>query len=188
MTNRLSILSIPRSGVLSAFAVAAVLQSTAGASAEELAKEGRYTVQYTGTNPAPMKPIAIGNNREMLVTNAVMSAINESGSGFLHDMTGRCSGWVIIDTAAGAFESHGYCNYADKDGDQVFEQYDWPMQPRSSSTYGTGKWIGGTGKYSGLQGTITLKGRFLKPAVEGITQGAGQKIGTYKIVTASAQK
>ena len=187
MTNCLCILPIRKSGIL-LLAAGALLQSGAAAWAEELAKEGRYTVQYTATNPAPMKPMTIGNNREMVVTNAVMWAINESGSGFLHDMTGRCSGWVIIDTAAVAFESHGYCNYADKDGDQMFEQYDWPMQPRGSATNGTGKWIGGTGKYAGLQGTITLKGRSLKPAVDGISQGAGQKIGTYKIVTASAQK
>jgi hypothetical protein len=187
MTNCLWTLRVRKSAILLAVA-AAVLQSGFAARADELAKEGRYTVQYTATNPAPMKPFAIGNNREMLVTNAVMWAINESGGGFLHDMTGRCSGWVIIDTAAGAFESHGYCNYSDKDGDQMFEQYDWPMQTRGSSTSGTGKWIGGTGKFAGLQGNITLKGRSLKSAVDGISQGAGQKSGTYKIVTASAQK
>jgi hypothetical protein len=168
--------------------VAIVLLSAASAWAEEIPKEARYSVQYAGTNTAPMKPIAIGNNREMLVSSSVMFAINESGSGFLHDMAGRCSGTVIVDTAANSFESHGYCNYADKDGDQVFEQYDWPMQPRGAATNGTGKWLGGTGKYAGLQGAIVLKGRSVKSTTDGVSQGAGQKIGTYKIVAVSAQK
>jgi len=180
--------SMRGSAVLLKTAVAGFLLAGAAARGEDLPKEGRYTVQYTATNPAPVKPIVIGNNREMVVSSSVMFAINESGSGFLHDMTGRCSGWTIIDTAAGAFESHGYCNYTDKDGDQMFEQYDWPMQPGGTSTNGTGKWVGGTGKFAGLQGAITLKGRSLKPALDGIGQGAGQKIGTYKIVTASARK
>ena len=44
-----------------------------------------------------------------------------------------------------------------------------------------GQWIGGTGKYSGLEGTFEIHHTPLKPLVEGVVQGIGKKIGSYKI-------
>ena len=149
--------------------------------AQDLPSEGKFSITYTAIVPNPNKGIAVGKEREAVVNAVTMTAVNDAGSGLLHNMAGRCVTLSILDQAAKTWEMRGYCNYADRSGDQVWEEFSTP----APLTFGTptkfaGKWVGGTGKYAGLSGDfeITNSGPMTS---DGPSQSAGKKIGSYKI-------
>ena len=157
--------------------------------ADELPRSGDYKVLFTGINTSPMKPLPMGTNRTVTISQSTMTALNVAGSGFLHNMAGRCAGMATMDNEAKTFENHGYCVYADACGDQIFEKYDYPAQPQGGTPHGTGSWTGGTGKFSGISGEIEIHNARVNPMTEGVAQFTGTKIGryTFEAVTASAK-
>ena len=127
--------------------------------AQDIPSEGKFSVTYTGVNPNPTKPVAFGKDREVTVSPTIMTAVNDAGTGLLHNMAGRCIIVTIIDKAAKTLDTRGYCNYADRNGDQVYEEVTTP----SPLTLGApakfaGKWTGGTGKFAGLSGDFEVTG------------------------------
>lgn len=118
----------------------------------------------------------LGNGKEFVVINQAMTASNDAGNPILHDMGGRCLFGRLTDSSAKTAELHGFCNYIDKDGDQIFEQCDFlPGAPNNCSV------TGGTGKFEKLQASLVITVKFLKSNYDGIGQAVGQKKGTYKI-------
>lgn len=154
---------------------------TAATVAQELPREGRFSITYTGVNANPVKPVPFGKDREAIVSVSIMTAVNDAGSGLLHNMAGRCILLTIIDRAANTQDLSGYCSYADRGGDQVFEEVSTPARTGLGlpARY-VGKWAGGTGKYAGLSGEfeITNSGNI---APEGLFQAAGKKTGSYRL-------
>jgi hypothetical protein len=155
--------------------------SDSSARAQDLPSEGNFSITYTAVIPSPNKGIAVGKEREAVANASTMTAVNDAGSGLLHNMAGRCVALSTIDRVAKTLEVRGYCNYVDRSGDQVWEEFSTP----APLTLGTpvkfaGKWVGGTGKYTGLSGDfeITNSGPM---ATDGPAQSAGKKIGSYKI-------
>jgi hypothetical protein len=156
--------------------------------AQELSSEGKFSITWTSVNPAPSKSVSVGD-RDIVVTSFIMAAVNDAGSGLLHNMPGRCNFMIQIDKAAKTYESHGFCNYTDKSGDQVFEEVMTDTPPTlGSAAVVKGKWLGGTGKFEGLSGEFEIHTNPIL-ASESLVQGAGKKIGTYHITKSpSAQK
>jgi hypothetical protein len=149
--------------------------------AQELQNEGKFSITYTAVNPNPVKPVIVGKDREVAVSTSIMTAVNDDGSGLLHNMAGRCVSIGILDRGAKTLEVRGYCNYADRGGDQVFEEFSTPTPVAlGSSVKYAGKWVGGTGKFTGLSGEfeISTSGNV---APEGLFQAAGKKVGSYTI-------
>jgi hypothetical protein len=149
--------------------------------AQGLPNESQFSITYTGVNPAPIRPVAFGNEREVTVNAPIMTAVNDAGAGLLHNMAGRCIIITTVDKAAKTLEARGYCNYADRAGDQVYEEVFTPTPVAlGTSVKFTGKWTGGTGKFAGLSGEfeITTSGNI---GPEGAFQNAGKKTGMYKI-------
>jgi hypothetical protein len=64
-----------------------------------------------------------------------------------------------------------WCTYADKDGDQIFEQCAPPKYTLN----------GGPGKFEGIQADLQITSTPLKTMYEGITQAIGTKKGTYQV-------
>lgn len=153
--------------------------SLAAASADELPRSGDYSVIYTGVNITPIKPMPIGHNQAVIPSHVTMTAVNTAGSGFLHNLTGRCIGMATTDNDAKTVESHGRCVYADASGDQIFEKYDYPVQAQSANLTGTAEWTGGTGKFAGVSGDVKLSTARLSPMTDGVVQVSGTKIGRY---------
>jgi hypothetical protein len=170
----------PHAVLVSAGAVSLAF-SVSGANAQQLPPEGKFSITYTSLNATPVKPIAIGKDLEMSVSSAMMTATNDSGGGLLHNLTGRCLMSVLIDKAAKTIDQHGYCTYTDADGDQVFEKVDIDKQALGPVIVAKAEWIGGTGKYAGLQGLFEVRHNPLKSPTEGVVQGAGKKIGSYRV-------
>ncbi|MHB2209737.1 hypothetical protein [Methylobacterium sp. CM6257] len=154
--------------------------------ADELPRTGEYTLIYIGINTSPIKPMPIGPNRALVPSHATMTAVNTAGSGFLHNLAGRCVGLATLDNDAKTVESHGYCVYADAAGDQIFEKYDYPVQAQGANLKGTAEWTGGTGKFSGISGDIQLTNTRLSAMMDGVTQVSGTKTGRYSFQNATS--
>jgi hypothetical protein len=114
-----------------------------------------------------------------------MTAVNDSGSGLLHNMAGRCNFMSQTNRVAKTVDAHGFCSYADKTGDQVFEEFmtNGPVSLASPVVY-KGKWLGGTGKFEGLSGEFDIHPTPVLIS-ETLVQASGKKAGTYHIVKPS---
>jgi hypothetical protein len=120
---------------------------------------------------------AVGDSRQYVQSNMIMSASNDRGNPILNNMGGRCQLNRLIDSAANTVETHGYCSYADADNDQIFEKCDFlPGKPNTCEL------TGGTGKFQGLHASIVITSTPVKSTYDGALQIVGHKNGTYKIV------
>jgi hypothetical protein len=154
--------------VTSALAAATLLTLVSYAQAQSLPPEGQLHVTYTATQTPPANPMPIGDGKQYVQFNYIMSASNDQG---------RCQINRLIDTPAKTTESHGYCAYTDADNDQIFEKCDFlPGKPNTCEL------TGGTGKFQGLQASIIITSVLVKSTDEGAQQLVGHKNGTYKIV------
>ncbi len=160
-------------GLASLAAIAVALS----ANAQSLPAEGPVSVTFTATQAPPAKPMPIGGGKEFTVMNMAMTASNDAGNPILNKMGGRCQFTRTTDTSTKASEQHGFCTYADNDGDQIFEQCD--ATPGSAMKC---QLTGGTGKFDGVHADLVITGTPLKSNYDGIAQLIGQKKGTYKIV------
>jgi hypothetical protein len=167
-------------------ALCLLLLGSGRASAQDMPSQGEFRISYTSTLPVAPKPVGIGNNRTASATINMMTAVNESGGKLLHNMAGRCTSTPLVDNATKTFENHGYCDYVDADGDHVFEKWDYPVQPLAAASEGTGEWIGGTGKFAGLSGTMKIRSRRLSPLTDGAVQVVGEKLGSYSLANTVA--
>ncbi|GJE03968.1 hypothetical protein GMJLKIPL_5925 [Methylobacterium isbiliense] len=149
--------------------------------AQDLPKQGEFRITFMATNPVVAKPVQGAANQTHSVGVLIMAAANETGGALLNNMTGRCTFSNVVDIAAKTFENQGFCDYADADGDHVYEKYSYPAQPLSPRAKGTGEWTGGTGKFAGLSGTFEITVTRPASMTEGATQAIGQKKGTYVI-------
>jgi hypothetical protein len=161
----------------SALAAAALLTLVLHAQAQSLPPEGELHVTFTATQVPPVSPMPIGEGRQYVAQNLIMSASNDQGNAVLNNMGGRCQMNRLIDTVAKTVEGHGYCAYTDADNDQIFEKCDFlPGKPNTCEL------TGGTGKFQGLQASIIITSMPVKSTYEGTLQIVGHKNGTYKIV------
>lgn len=160
-----------------ALAAVALLTPAASAQAQSLPPQGELHVTFTGTQVPPASPMPIGDGKQYLQVNYIMSAANDQGNAVLNNMGGRCQLNRLIDSSAKTAETHGYCAYTDADNDQIFEKCDFlPGKPNTCEL------TGGTGKFQGLQASITITSTPVKSTYEGAQQIVGHKNGTYKIV------
>lgn len=155
----------------------AVVLTAGNVQAQSMPPEGPVSVTFTATQIPPLKPMPIGDGKEFVVINQAMAASNDAGNPVLHNMAGRCQLTRLADPSAKTVEMHGFCTYADKEGDQIFEQCDFlPGAPNNC------KLTGGTGKFESLQAALVITSDLLKSNFDGISQVIGHKNGTYKIV------
>jgi hypothetical protein len=155
----------------------AVVLTAGNVQAQSMPPEGPVSVTFTATQIPPLKPMPIGDGKEFVVINQAMAASNDAGNPVLHNMAGRCQLTRLADPSAKTVEMHGFCTYADKEGDQIFEQCDFlPGAPNNC------KLTGGTGKFESLRAALVITSDLLKSNFDGIGQVIGHKKGTYKIV------
>ena len=148
--------------------------------AQELPSEAKFSITYTAVNPAPSKSVSVGD-RDVVVSSSIMTAVNDGGSGLLHNMAGRCNFMSEINKVSKTVETRGFCNYADRAGDQVFEEFMTNgAAPLAGPIVFKGKWLGGTGKFEGLGGEFEIRPAAILNS-DTLVQGAGKKTGAYNI-------
>ena len=90
-----------------------------------------------------------GNNRGI--------TFNDKGSGPLH--LGPTDCFSAFSTVAGRTKVKGYCAFGDTDGDRIFTDFSGAFNAEGY-VQGTHEVDGGTGKYAGIQGTMTFKCKY----------------------------
>jgi hypothetical protein len=135
------------------------------------------TTSYYGTS----KAFPLGPNRGYMTWESFAVVISDTGEGLFHTATLRCMGANF--TEKGSWEGEGYCAYTLKDGEKVFMSFKMggktgtPMPP----SQGASKMIGGTGKYSGIEGRTEYTSYYLRPSAEGISQMYNKAKIIYKL-------
>jgi hypothetical protein len=158
----------------SAVTAATLLALASYAQAQSIPPEGELHVTYAATIVPPVKPMDIGEGKQYLAVNMIMSASNDQGNPILNNMGGRCQLTRLIDGTK-SVETHGYCTYTDNDNDLIFEKCDFlPGKPNNCVL------TGGTGKFQGLQASIVITTTPVKSTYEGAFQSVGHKNGTYQ--------
>lgn len=151
------------------------------ASAQSVAGEGSFAANFVGYAEAEDEPLQVGPDRFVGLTNSTLTAMSADNAEFLHNQTGRCVGTWTVDNGSETFEQHVNCTYTDADGDQIYERADFEEQPLGATPVGTGRWLGGSGKYEGLSGVFEIRTRTLRSAREGLVQYVGTKQGQYRL-------
>lgn len=151
------------------------------ASAQTVAGEGAFAANFVGLAENGIEPLRIGPGRFVGLVNSTLTAMSADNADFLHNQTGRCLGTWTVDETAREFREQVNCTYTDADGDQIYESADFDDQPLDEPHVGTGRWLGGTGKYEGLTGVFEIRTRTLRPARDGIVQYVGTKQGRFSL-------
>lgn len=151
------------------------------ARAQSVAGEGAFAANFVGYAENEAPPLQIGPGRFVGLVDSTLTAMSADNAAFLHNQTGRCVGTWTVDETTKTFEEHVNCTYTDADGDQIHEDATFDSQPLDGPHVGTGRWLGGTGKYQGLSGIFEIRTRLLRSAREGLVQYVGTKQGQYRL-------
>jgi hypothetical protein len=158
------------------FGLALLLVFGANAIAQIL-KEG--TVSTLTFSHATLKFISMGQERVHVTYESFGLSLNDSGEGLFHNASMRCIG--ANHAVNGAFEDEsGFCVYTHPDGDQIFVTYKAAGKTGIGSK-GTATIVGGTGKLTGIQGSLQFTRVPARPAVEGTSQVYLRSKGQYKL-------
>jgi len=135
------------------------------------------TTGYYGTS----KVLPLGADRAYVTWESFGVVVSDTGAGLFHNTTIHCTGAYLAEK--GSWESEGYCTYTLKDGEKVFLsiKFGGKMGMPPPPAQGTAKMIGGTGKYSGIEGRTEYTSYFLRPSAEGISQSYNKAKIIYKL-------
>jgi hypothetical protein len=145
----------------------------------EMAKEGTIsgTLTYAGTH----KIIPLDKNNFVFTYENRGVRVSDSREGPFHGMSTHNQGIMYFEKGVGRLR--GYLISVDKDGDKMItELTEENSQLGGPPTSGTGKIVGGTGKFKGIQGEYEYTRQNMYPVAEGTHQAVSKFKGNYKIV------
>ena len=143
-------------------------------STAEMAKEGTASIRYIYSCTRTRVPI--DGNRVVVTYESQGVMISDSGESPFHNMFARNLGVIYLEKGVGRLE--GYVISTDRDGDKtVVEIKGGQILPSPNPSSVAGKFIGGTGKFEGITGTLEYKRWYVEPAAE----TTHQAIATIKI-------
>jgi hypothetical protein len=144
----------------------------------QMPKEGTFSGanSYAGTG----KVTALDKDRLVIFYENMGTQVEDSGQGPLHGMSTHNFGIQYIEKGVG--KTRGYMIWMDKDGDKIL----WELTEESSQlvgpSTGAGKIMGGTGKFTGIQGSMEYTRRSMRPVVDGTHQAIAKDKGSWKMV------
>ena len=144
----------------------------------EMAKEGTGSstnIYITTITVAPLDKERYAVTYEGLGVN-----ISDTGEGPFHNMSTHNVGVIYFDKGGGKLL--GYMTMTAPDGDKVLmELKEDKTLPPPNLNKGIGKFIGGTGKFAGIEGTVEYKRYYTRPSKEGVAHGVSHSKATWKI-------
>lgn len=157
-------------------AAAFMMSMSLGAWAEEgaLAKQGQFSGKFGWW--AIGKVYATGKDQFYWNGEFNGTFFNDSGAGFLHGTSWICPGFNELRSGV-SVASGGRCVATDMDGDKAFATWEGGQGTVPMKFNGTAQFVGGTGKYAGIQGRWT----FNASAVPTTEQGFGLFKGDWKL-------
>jgi hypothetical protein len=87
---------------------------------------------------------------------------NVRGTGFMHRASVICPD--VSDIEDGVINAKGFCTLTDSDGDKIFGDWSGKQPSPTAEFAGLGQLIGGTGKFTGIQGKWEFYCRFANSA------------------------
>lgn len=126
-------------------------------------------VKYTGINYGSISTLkgAPLDQEHWVGSQELMGIrVDDSGKGPFHNLATHIHIIVFVDK--GIATIHGYETHTDKDGDKVLWEIsavDDPQHP--GMQHGTGKILAATGKFAGMEGTMTFVVQLVKGFPEG---------------------
>jgi hypothetical protein len=145
----------------------------------EMAQEGNFsgTNFYSGSH----KVIPLDKEHFAISYENFGVRVSDSKAGPFHGMSSHNIGVFYFKNGVGKLR--GYVINTDKDGDKVImEINEDASQMAPNSTKGKGKFLEGTGKFKGIQGSMEYTRQNMRPAEKGTHQAISKFTGTYKIV------
>ena len=132
----------------------------AAASADEIPKSGKATFtsgwKLTGTL------VKLTDTRSYWSGLDWGLWFNARGTGLLHRASAICPD--VSDIENGVITAKGFCTLTDSDGDKIFGDWSGKQPSPTAEFAGLGQLIGGTGKFTGIQGKWEFYCRFANPA------------------------
>jgi hypothetical protein len=146
---------------------------------EEMAKEG--TDSGTGFASGTWKVFPLKEGVPAFVTWEQKGVfLSDSGESPFHNMSENCAGVTLWDKGVGS--TMGYCIEIATDGDKLLYQVIQENQkPGPGPTKGKYKYIGGTGKFAGIEGEGEYTSYSVQPVEEGTYQSVYKSKGSYKL-------
>jgi hypothetical protein len=125
------------------------------AQATDLPKSGTYSGHFGWTFTGQVQEL--GPNRKVYAGMVSGVMFNDTGSGFLHKARTDCA--IMNDVEDGRANAKGTCVVTDAQGDKVFVE--WKCAGPMPACPGTERFVGGTGKYTGISGDQKFQGNFI---------------------------
>lgn len=139
----------------------------------QLAKQGNFEI--TGIYNATVLEKNKFDDFSLSALNLRILYLNPTGGDFLHNTSAKCE----MISIPGDFV--GYCVKTDLDGDHVYSKFEVVGGQVGTSGGGrTATFLGGTGKYKGIEGGYTYKAIY-GPNVDDHLVGHIEGSGSYKI-------
>ncbi len=125
------------------------------AAAADLPKSGTYSGHYGWTFNGQVQQLGPDRTVYAGVVPGVM--FNDDGKGFMHKARVDCT--LFNDVDHGRANANGTCVVTDADGDKIFVE--WKCTGLMPACPGTERFVGGTGKYTGISGDQVFQGNFI---------------------------
>lgn len=147
-------------------------------SAAEMAKEGSgsSTTIYSGT----MKIVPLDENHLVIAYQNTGAMLSDTGEGPFNNMSIHNVGTLYFENGVGTLL--GYVTCTDPEGDKILvELRENNAKPAPAMNSGTGKFIYGTGKFTGIEGTMEYKRWYVRPATKDTFQAISKSKSSWKI-------
>jgi hypothetical protein len=144
----------------------------------EMAKEGTGTGTNIYTTTATY--LRLDKESYALTYEALGVNVSDDGKGPFHNMSTHNVGVIYFDKGVGKLL--GYMTMTAPDGDKILvELREDKTLPPPNPNKGIGKFIGGTGKFTGIEGTVEYQRYYARPSKKGVGQAVGRSKATWKI-------
>ena len=147
-------------------------------STAEMAKEGTgsSTTIYSGT----MKIIPLDENHLVISYQNKGALLSDTGKGPFNNMSIHNVGTIYFENGVGKLL--GYITCTDPEGDKILvEVRENNAKPAPAMNSGTGKYIYGTGKFTGIEGTMEYKRWYVRPATKDSFKAVAKSKSSWKI-------
>jgi hypothetical protein len=146
-------------------------------STAEMAKEGTgsSTTIYSGT----MQIVPLDENHLVISYQNKGAMISDTGKGPFNNMSIHNVGTIYFENGVGKLL--GYITCTDPEGDKVLVEVRENNAKSGSLNSGTGKFIYGSGKFTGIEGTMEYKRWSVRPATKDTFQAIAKSKSSWKI-------
>ena len=144
-----------RARVAIAVASLFVFVGAALASAADQPKSGTYSAHFGWIFKGDVQEMGPSRSISAGMVNGVI--FNDAGKGFMHKSRVDCA--LMNDVNQGKANAKGTCVVTDADGDKIF--LEWKCTGTMPACPGDEKFVGGTGKYTGITGDQKFQGNFI---------------------------